>query len=272
MKYPIVSAVITTKNEAGVIECLLKSLKKQTYKHIEILLVDNGSVDDTKLIAKKYTTHIVNAGPERSAQRNVGAGRATGDFLLFLDADMKLSPQVIGECAERMVDKTVGAVIIPEVSFGESFWAKVKAYERTFYVEDETIEAARFFRKTVFQALGGFDENITGPEDWDLSDRVRKEYCIARTTSSIYHNEGSLQLLELAKKKYYYGLKTPQYLRKKGNGRAFSPKTLFFLRKSFYKHPKKILSHPVLFSAMIVMLTVELVAGVTGFFVGFFND
>jgi len=79
-------------------------------------------------------------------------------------------------------------------------------------------------------------------------------------------------MLELMKKKYYYGKKTPVYLRKAQQRTALSSKTLFFLRKSFYKHPKQIVAQPVLFCAMIVMLTSELFSGVVGVIAGFFND
>lgn len=272
MKHPVVSVIITTKNEAEVLEDLLRSLISQSSKSFEIILVDNNSKDGTREIASRYTNRIFNRGPERSAQRNFGAKKALGSFLLFLDADMQLEEDVISQCLEKMEKTKSGAVVIPEISFGSTFWAKVKAYERSFYVGDEKIEAARFYRKDVFYSLGGFDEEITGPEDWEFSDRVRRSFSISRIKSHILHNEGSLGFSELMKKKYYYGKKTPVYLQKAAPQTVFSSKTLFFLRKSFYKKPKQIVAHPVLFCAMIVMLTSELAAGVLGVIAGFFND
>src|SRR4051812_2602470 len=98
MSNPLVSLIITTKNEAKVIEELLISIKKQTYKNIEILIVDNSSSDKTKEIARKYTNLVFNIGPERSAQRNFGAKKAKGMFVVFLDADMILTLSVIESC------------------------------------------------------------------------------------------------------------------------------------------------------------------------------
>ena len=85
-----VSIIITTKNEQDVIKDLLKSIKGQTYKNIEIVVVDNNSTDKTKEIAGRYTKLVFNKGPERSAQRNYGVEKCTGSFVVILDADMQL--------------------------------------------------------------------------------------------------------------------------------------------------------------------------------------
>ena len=67
-----------------------------------------------------------------------------------------------------------GAVIVPERTVGQGYWAKVRAFERSFYVGQDGVEAARFFRRDVFESLGGFDEVLflPGCEDWDLNLRA----------------------------------------------------------------------------------------------------
>ena len=92
--YQRVSVIVTTKNEEDVIGTLLKSIKKQTYPSIETLIVDNHSSDNTIKIAKKYKVECFTFGPERSAQRNFGAKKSRGKYLLFLDADMELNPRL----------------------------------------------------------------------------------------------------------------------------------------------------------------------------------
>jgi len=265
MKNSLVTVVITTKNEELVIEDLLKSIKKQSYSPIETIIVDNSSIDKTVEIAKKYTKYVFTKGPERSSQRNYGAKKAKGKYLLFLDADMELLPGVIEECVKKVQNLGVGGIIIPEKSVGIGFWAKVKAFERSFYVGYDITDAARFFDKSVFLKLSGFDENITGPEDWDLSMRVQKKYGIATAESLIYHNEEQLSLWKLMKKKYYYGKKTRVYL-SKNKISSVSPQTIFFLRKAFYKKTDKIIAHPFLSLAMIYMLSLELIAGALGYY------
>ena len=99
---PLVSIIITTKNEEKNIGRCLKSIKKQACPNIEIIVVDNNSIDKTKQITKKYTKNVFNKGPERSAQRNFGAQKAKGKYLLFLDADMTLSPQLIKKAVHKL--------------------------------------------------------------------------------------------------------------------------------------------------------------------------
>lgn len=268
---PLVSVIITTKNEQNSIERLLDSLRKQSLKEFEIIVVDNNSTDNTKLIANRYTKKIYNFGPERSAQRNFGAGKSKGGYLIFIDADMTLSKNVFKECVTVCRENTqIAGVVIPERSIGRNFWENVKAFERSFYNEegDQVTDAARFFTKEAFEKVGGYDENITGPEDWDLPENVRKAgFKIGRIESFIKHHENIKSPFTLARKKFYYALKSYRYLSKQKIP-AFNPKTIYFLRPVFYKRIDKILMHPLLSAGMLIMLSLELIAGGLGYLIG----
>lgn len=267
----LVSIIITTKNEGKIIAILLDSIKKQTYTKIEVILVDNNSTDNTIEIAKKFQKIKIHTfGPERSAQRNYGAKISRGKYLFFLDADMELSSDVVKDCVEVFEKGRLSGVVIPEQSIATNFWGMVKAFERSFYGEkgDPITDAARFFSRKVFFRVGGYDENITGPEDWDLPDRIREAgYKIGRSNSKIYHHEQNISLINLFKKKFYYGLNAHKYLSKHSIS-VFSPKTVYFLRPLFYKNWIKLIIHPRLSIAMAYMLTVELLAGGLGYMVG----
>lgn len=267
----LVSVVITSKNEARVIGNLLRSINKQTYKNIEILLVDNNSTDDTLNIVGKYKqVKVYQKGPERSAQRNFGAKKASGDFLFFLDADMELTSKVVEDCVREIYQEKAEGVIVPEESKWTNFWGKVKAFERSFYSEkgDPVTDAARFFSKKIFDKAGGYDETITGPEDWDLPDRIREAgYKIGRSKEKIYHHEQEISLLTLFKKKFYYGLNAHKYLSKHSIP-IFSPKTVYFLRPLFYRNWTRLLKHPILSLAMVIMLLVQLLGGGLGYVIG----
>ena len=268
---PLVSVIISTRNEADVIGQLLTSIKKQTYTHFEIIVVDNNSQDETKTIAKKFTDNVFNHGPERSAQRNYGAGKAVGECLLFLDADMELGSTVIEACLNWIKkDKNIGGVIIPEISVGERYWEKVKAFERSFYFEKGGfgIESARFFTKEAFAKTGGYDAGITGTEDWELSESVRKSgFTIVRITSPLYHHETIPSLANLARKYYYYGLTAHRTLAKQ-NTPVISPKTIQFLRPVFYQKFHRFFVHPLLGIGVFVLLSTELAASGVGFIIG----
>jgi len=168
----LVSVVVTTRNEEEHIENCLKSVKRQTYpeKRIEIILIDNKSCDRTVEIARKFTSNIAKTGPERSSQRNLGAYEAKGKYLLFLDADMILSDNVIWECVDKCESEGYIALYVPERIIGRGFWVKARDFERSFY-NSTCIDAVRFIVRTMFLKIGGFDESLTGPEDWDLDRR-----------------------------------------------------------------------------------------------------
>ncbi len=271
MKKPLVSVILTTKNEEKNIDRCLASIQNQTYKFTETILVDNNSKDRTLSLASKFTRKVYSYGPERSAQRNYGAHHSKGTFLVFIDADMELNNNVIEACVNiAQKTDTIGGVIIPEVSIANTFWEKVKAFERSFYNAkgDESTDAARFFSRKAFEEVGGYDETITGPEDWDLSETIQKKgYRIARVMPQIYHYENIPSLYSIIKKKYYYGIKAHRYL-SKHTVSPLSGKTIYVLRPVFYSQWTRFLRHPILGIALVIMLTGETVGGGIGYLLG----
>lgn len=267
----LVSVIVTTKNEEKVIKRLLRSLKNQSYKNIEIIVVDNNSDDNTRSIVEKFSQKIFISGPERSSQRNYGAKKSSGEYLFFLDADMEPENGVIEECVSKIrKDIRIGGVVVPEIPIAKNFWEKVKAFERSIYNEvgDIVTDAARFFRQDVFEKAGGYDETLTGPEDWDITETIKKiGFKIGRIKSRIYHYERIPNPFFLTKKKYYYALNVHKYLSKHKIS-PLSPKTVYFLRPIFYKSWHKLISNPIMTVAMFTMFFFELMGGGVGYFVG----
>jgi glycosyltransferase involved in cell wall biosynthesis len=245
MNCPLVSIVITTKNEEKNIENCLRSIKEQTYESIEIIVVDNGSTDQTKKIAKMFTSLVFNKGPERSAQRNYGMiDIAKGTYVMFIDADMMLSPGLVKQCIVHMARSTCLALHIPEVILGKTYWCKVRRFERSFY-DGTVIDGARFFLKDAFVQAGGFDESMSGPEDWDIDKKIKQKgiidlldrspnsewfrsswnmrkfieehgVCAAKPANVIYHNETEFNLKKYLSKKGYYADSFNVYIKKWG--------------------------------------------------------
>src|SRR5260221_8553621 len=124
---PLVSVIVTTKNSQVTLKQCLDTINNQTYKHLEIIVVDNHSTDKTTEIAEKFTNKVFNHGMERSEQRNFGVKKSRGNYLLFIDSDMELSKSVIDECVKLLdKDTSLAALAIPEESIGEGFWASCK--------------------------------------------------------------------------------------------------------------------------------------------------
>lgn len=233
MTFPLVSVVVTTKNEASNIENCLKSIIEQDYPNIEIIVVDNSSTDQTKELAKKYTDRVFDLGPERSAQRNFGMiKKARGEYVMYIDADMLLSKSLISECIKATYTSNFVGLYIPEVILGKSLFAKIRSFERSFY-DGTVIDATRFFRRSTIVDLGGFDEELFrsgSGEDWDLDISLSEkgplgllkntggdflDYGFAAKFASergfyterflgIYHNESEDTLIPYLKKKRYY--------------------------------------------------------------------
>ncbi len=267
---PFISVIITSKNSEKTIEDCLRSIKKQNYYNYEMIVIDNKSNDNTIPIAEKYTHNIFIYGPERSAQRNFGAKKSLGDYLLFIDSDMKLSSGVIKNCASLIAKSAdVVAIIIPEESFGIGFWAKCKKLERSYYTNIDWIEAARFYKKSAFEKAGGYDQNLISGEDWDLSQRVKSLGSVKRIYEIIFHNEGNISLINTIKKKFYYAQKLHPYLSKQQNKKYFeSQRSIIQRYKLFLSNPKKLFQNPILGLGMLFMKTCEFGFGALGYMLG----
>ena len=225
MNTPLISVIVTTRNNHQTLDACLRSIAAQSYGNIELIVVDNNSSDDTKDIAKRYTKLVFDKGPERSAQRNFAVAKASGDYVCIIDSDMELSEDVIASCVETVTEHKYGAVIIPEESFGEGFWAQCKKLERSFYVGVDWIEAARFFDKKIYQQAGGYNEHMTGGEDWDFTGRIRKIAEVGRSKAYIYHNEGRIYFGKTMRKIYYYASNSTAYFAEHKDQSALTDKS-----------------------------------------------
>jgi glycosyltransferase involved in cell wall biosynthesis len=269
MSQPLVSVIVPTYNSAESLVTCLQSIKDQTYPKIELIVVDNASKDTTQEVASKFTEHVYNLGPERSAQRNFGVKKATGQYVVIIDSDMELAPEVIEQGVEEMQSNPkVTGLVIPEESFGIGFWAACKRLERSFYLGVPYIEAARFFLRDLYLELGGYDETLVSGEDWDLSQRASNQGRLSRVTAFIRHNEGQLSLTRTLKKKYYYAKQFVKY-QVKNQSQAVTSNQISILGRYalFFRDPKKLWANPVLALGMLFMKTAEFAVGGFGLLV-----
>ncbi len=253
----MVSVIVPTHNSARTLEACLSSIKAQEGAAVELVVVDNRSTDGTVAIATGLADVFAKWGPERSAQRNHGAAIAQGEYLLFVDSDMVLEPHVVKDCLSVITQANSAAVIVPEVSVGKGFWAACRALERSCYVGDDSVEAARFFPRGVFMEAGGFDENLTGPEDWDLTIRVAVGKSLPRAASRIFHDEGALRLrTALAKKRHYAGSMV-RYWQK--HRQAAVRQGNLVLRPAFIRNWRRLLRNPGLAAGVLSLKSLEAV-------------
>jgi len=264
---PLVSVVVPTFNSERFLERCLRSVREQTYPNVEVIVVDNYSRDKTREIAKKYADLVLLKGGERSAQVNFGVRHARGKYVYRVDSDFVLEPTVVEEAVRKCDIEGVDAVCVHNTSDPTvSFWAKVRKLERDCYADDELNVAARFFRKDVFEVVGGFDENLVAGEDYDFHNRLlESEFRIGRIKAREVHIGEPKTLLEIAKKHYYYGKTLRNFLKKnKGRGmRQLSP-----VRPSFIRNWKDFVRHPTLTVGFIIYQIVKYAAAGIGFLLG----
>jgi glycosyltransferase involved in cell wall biosynthesis len=211
-----VAVVVPTRNSAKTLRACLESLRAQTHA-CEIIVVDNQSSDETCLIAEDLADRVLVRGPERSAQRNAGAALTSAPIVGFIDSDMILSTNVIAEVVVE-IEAGSASVVVPERTVGEGYWAEVSAFERSFYLDDDFVEAPRFFPAEAFRRVGGFDEAMTGAEDWDLGLRTASLGPRTRTNAEIVHEEGRVQFFNICRKKAYYAPGVALFVKKHGIG------------------------------------------------------
>lgn len=228
-----VAVVVPTKNSGRTLEACLRSLMDQSRLCV-IVVVDNHSTDATVAIASQYADIVAVAGPERSAQRNAGAALTRAPILGFIDSDMVVTSPVV-EQAMVALQAGCGGVVVPERSFGVGFWAEVRSFERSFYQGSDAVEAARFFRRDVFESVGGFDEAMEpGGEDWDLTVRVRRVASVSRIAADIAHDEGAPTFWSACRKKGYYAAGLKSFARKHGTA------SLSVLDRPYLRRPWRI--------------------------------
>lgn len=266
-KLPVVTVAIATHNSRRTIERCLQSIKEQTYKKIDIVVVDSlyydkKERDRCKKIIKKYARYFQD-GPERSIQRNRGIKEAKGDFILILDQDMYLTPTVIEECIKTLLKRKYIALTIPEISIGEGYWTECVALERyvSTYLEKGMNECARFFRKKDALEIGGYDPRIVGVEDSDFHYRIAKRGNIGKIKSVINHDEGRTTFWGRVKKKYYYSRAFREYLRRRP---GVAVGQFFPIKAAYFKHWRLLVKRPHVTIGMFFLRGAEVGAGGVG--------
>lgn len=175
-----VTIVLPALNEERYLKNCLDSLMKLDFpkEKLEIILVDNGSTDNTLQIAKAYPIKVLeNPNAKVGAVRNLGAHEAQGRFIVFLDSDCTTEPNWLSKGISKLLQNpdTVlgGQCILRENPYWlEKYWilnnSKTRAYQTTL------IGACIFIDKSLFFKVGGFDESLNSGEDCDLTVKLKK--------------------------------------------------------------------------------------------------
>jgi len=189
---PKVSVVIPTYNSAPYIAKTLESVFVQTYKDYEVIIVDDGSTDDTREVLKPFLHRIRyiyqdNRGP--AAARNMGIRLAEGEYIAFLDSDDRWLPEKLRLQVEHLTSNPEVGLVYTDIGIIESGpravnYAKVRKHSGfvfwellgTNFIPTTTV----MVRRECFEKLGPLDESpiVQGAEDYDVWLRIARHYKI----------------------------------------------------------------------------------------------
>jgi GT2 family glycosyltransferase len=192
---PLVSVVIPTYNRAGIISQTIDNVFQQTYRNFELIVVDDGSTDDTQATLRRYGDRIrvvtqANSGP--AVARNRGVEAARGEIIAFQDSDdlwkpTKLERQVtllemdesVPCCLCNVLLRVVDGKEVTSFDYSlirvldeEGIWLNALEVLATRFV---LFNQAAAIRREVFEKLGGFDQSLKYLEDYDLPLRLTLE-------------------------------------------------------------------------------------------------
>ncbi len=184
-KTPLFSLIVPTLNEGEFVPPLLKAIKEQTCNDFEVIVVDAKSTDNTLDIIKRAEIKqelkiITTQAKNVSISRNLGAKKATGQYLVFIDADNSL-PSNFLETAKRYVEQGYH-VAIPKLTPSNN-----KAFDKLLYKADNvlihsSLSTPRPFStgstmvvsRGYFEKVNGFDPDVYIAEDHDIIRRLKK--------------------------------------------------------------------------------------------------
>lgn len=201
MLTPKVSVIIPARNEEKYLEKTIESVKKQKYKNIEVVVVNNGSRDKTFEIAKLYSDKTISFDLELGigGARNEGVKLTDGDILVFLDADTYLSPNAIKNIVDYTTFNTVGTC--KGVPATKDIIAKLFFLGKNFLYKNKIIESAAtgiiFCHRKIFNEINGFNPE-THAELIDFINKVIKmggkykflDNCYVTTSMRRYEKDG----------------------------------------------------------------------------------
>jgi glycosyltransferase involved in cell wall biosynthesis len=194
MKKGLVSVVIPNYNYAHYLRETIDSVLAQTYPHIEVIVVDDGSTDASKDILAGYGDNIRTVFQQNqgvSAARNNGAAESNGEFISFLDADDAwLSTKIEKQVRAFDNDETLGLVHVGVVEVdadGNSLVERLEGVEGQvssilLMLKREGVlggGSGLMVPRHVFDEVGGFDLRLSTSADWDLFYRISESYDVA---------------------------------------------------------------------------------------------
>lgn len=235
---PKVSIVVPTYNRGNFIQEMIESVISQTYDNWELIIVDDGSTDNTAEIITPYISKNIHyhslEHTGRSFARNYGISKSTGEFIAYLDSDDVFLPTKIEKQVKWLIEHPDDAMVYASAllinDFGEYYPALYLAgcsgniYKKVAMFLPVTITLPSvLIRKEIQDKVGGFDEELDRFEDTDMWRRVSRDYKISALVEPLIkvrtHQDNRLESLD--PKKIFFDVQKYIHKVKKEDGKKY---------------------------------------------------
>jgi cellulose synthase/poly-beta-1,6-N-acetylglucosamine synthase-like glycosyltransferase len=191
---PWVSIIIPCYNGEAFLQEAIESALAQSYRRVEVIVVDDGSTDRSGEIARSFPVrYFYHANRGLCASRNEGVRYSKGSYILFLDADDRLKPDAIENGLSVLVEQPECAISVGDHMFICQDRLHVAASRKECLSEFhyEALLKSNFiemiscvlFRRSVLEEIGGFNPGLKVAEDYDLYLRIARKYPICCHTA-----------------------------------------------------------------------------------------
>jgi glycosyltransferase involved in cell wall biosynthesis len=176
----LVSVIIPCYNQAQFLAEAIESMLAQTYREIEIIVVDDGSPDDTREVVSRYpgVRYMRQENQGLASARNTGFKQSKGEYVVFLDADDHLTPNAIESHLSCFAEHSETGFVVGDIDHmtlngsyaGSPRWPLLESnqYEALLRVNHVANTIAVMFRRGVLEQLGGFKPACSPAEDYEL--------------------------------------------------------------------------------------------------------
>ena len=202
----LVSVIIPCYNQARFLSEAIESVLNQTYPHYEIIVVDDGSTDNTAKVAASYerVRGLSQKNHGLAAARNAGLEASKGSYVIFLDADDRLLPNAMEDGIKALNSHAECAFAYGHVKLIAANGLPLPSPPQAGLEGDHYLELLRhnyiwtpgavIYRRGVFDFVDGFNTLISGSADFDLNARIAKLFPICCSESAVLeyrqHEEG----------------------------------------------------------------------------------
>lgn len=187
MKRPLVTIVTPSFNQGRFIRATIESVLSQDYPHIEYIIMDGGSTDETASVAAEYAGRLTFVSEKDRGQShaiNKGFQMANGELVSWLNSDDVILPGAVSHAVSAYKENPSLGAVYGEGYLIDYYGAVTKRFPATepfnlwklVYLSDYILQQTVYFRRAIFAEIGYLDESLNWGMDWDILIRIGKRY------------------------------------------------------------------------------------------------